>query len=119
MSQQNRKKIQKLRSQTDAVQYAMEEIPALKEIGREIKTHLDRLAISMRESFWVVWRDELKEIGIAYSDLNFEETTLWKELIEFLTNKNQNHFLASKLSLMDYLAVYQKEFFENKKKQEL
>lgn len=109
----SKKKVQRLKGQTDLVQGA--NIEALKKVGKEIESHLDNLGNSMVQSFWVQYKEDLEKEGITFEDIAvFLKTGFWKEFKSYLVDLSQNDFIRDKMSLNDYLAVYLTRFYETK-----
>ena len=106
----NSRKVQKLRSHVDLIQDA--QVDALEQIGREIELHLEKMADSMIECFWLMHKEVLLQHNIIKDDLNFTGTEFWKGFKKFLTDKSQNNFIRDKLSLTDYLAKYLRQYYE-------
>lgn len=105
-----RRKVETIRSQLNVVQQA--ELEALEQVGQEIKEHLDKLAVAMFSSFWLVNRKRLEENGIEREDLDFRKTTYWKDLVKYLTNQSVNLFIRDKMTLNDFLAKHIPQRFE-------
>lgn len=116
MSSISTKKIQKLQNDISLIQDAMKNVPALTQVGKEIKEHLDKLGKSMVTSFWIVHKKELEKAGLTLDDLDITKTDLWKDFVNYMTDNSQNLFVRDKLSLTEYLSPYLKQYFEQQGK---
>lgn len=116
MSSVNTRKVQKIQSQIGLIQEAMENIPALKEIGKEVEDHWIKFVRSMATSSWLEHRKEYEAQGLTLEDLYIEQTEMSEDIRKFFTNSSQNLFYRDKMGLTDSLAPHVKQYFEQKKK---
>lgn len=127
------KKMKDLNSKVDMMQRAVDVIPALEQIGKEVEGHADKLAESQMIDFMHKYSSELKELHAEkYSHLTGEQWEQelkkqldmrnyksWTDLWNAMKDWQQNHFLRYKLGLEDYIGARLPENWEQEEQLEM